>query len=194
MTITTYASGTQSATVTTEHFLSSPNVIGLYVLVVDLSNMAANDVLELRTYQMVLTGGTQRVKDFYMFAGVQPTDALIFMTDQVSNELTDANATRFSLKQTFGTSRNFAWKVMNLEDFATITTSTSLLNTAQAEITTAPAINETPLNKIAFLFQALRNKVAVSSTSKTFFNDAGSSQWSKALSDDGTTYTEAEGS
>lgn len=112
MAVTAYASGTQSATVTTEHFLSSPNVAGTYTLHVDTVNMVAGDVLELRIYQMVLTGGTQRVAYYARYDGAQPTDDLIKISVPISNELTDTNSLRFSLKQTYGTSRNFPWKVL----------------------------------------------------------------------------------
>jgi hypothetical protein len=112
MAVTLYASGTQSATVTTEHFLSSPNVAGTYTLHVDTVNMVALDVLELRTYQMVLTGGTSRVVLVSTFTGPQHTDDLIKISAPISNDLTDSNAIRFSLKQTAGTSRNFPWKVL----------------------------------------------------------------------------------
>lgn len=112
MAVTAHASGTQSATVTTEHFLSSPNVAGTFTLHVDTINMAAGDVLELRIYQMVLTGGTARVVYFSRFDGVQPADDLIKISVPISNELTDTNALRFSLLQRAGTSRNFPWKVL----------------------------------------------------------------------------------
>lgn len=112
MSVSAYASGTQSATVTTEHFLSSPNVAGTFTLHVDTVNMVAGDVLELRVYQMILTGGTQRVAYYARFDGAQPTDDLIKISVPISNELTDTNSLRFSLKQTNGTSRNFPWKVL----------------------------------------------------------------------------------
>jgi hypothetical protein len=109
--VTAFASGTQSATVTTEHFLSSPNVAGTFTLHVDTVNMVAGDVLELRVYQMVLTSGTTRVAYLATWYGAQ-TDDPIKISVPISNELTDTNALRFSLKQTFGTSRNFPWKVL----------------------------------------------------------------------------------
>jgi hypothetical protein len=112
MAVTAHASGTQTATVTTEHFLSSPNVAGTFTLHVDTVNMAAGDVLELRIYQMVLTGGTQRVAYFARYDGAQPTDDLIKISVPISNELTDTNALRFSLTQTTGTGRNYPWKVL----------------------------------------------------------------------------------
>jgi len=45
---------------------------------------------------------------------------------------------------------------------------------------------------LAYLYTALRNAITVTSTTKAFSNDAGTVTFKKALSDDGTTYTEAE--
>lgn len=70
---------------------------------------------------------------------------------------------------------------------------TDLLNAAQSEPTGVPAANETPLEKLGYLFMALRNKVTVTATKKQFFDDGGAAEWEKDLSDDGTTYTESEG-
>lgn len=112
MTVSAHASGTQTATVGTEHFLTSPNVAGTFTLHVDMINMAAGDVVELRVYQMVLTAGTARVVYFATYDGAQPADDLIKISVPISNELTDTNALRFSLNQTKGTSRNFPWKVL----------------------------------------------------------------------------------
>jgi len=112
MAVTAQGSGTQSATVTTEHTLLDVAVAGIFTLHVDTVNMVAGDVLELRIYQMVLTSGTRRVAYLGRWADAQPTDDLIKISVPIANELTDAGALRFSLKQTFGTSRNFPWKVL----------------------------------------------------------------------------------
>lgn len=112
MAVTAFASGTQTATIGTEHFLSSPNVAGTYTLHVDTVNMAAGDALELRVYQMILTAGTQRVAYYTKYIDAQPTDDLIKISVPISNELTDTNAIRFSLKQTVGTGRSYPWKVL----------------------------------------------------------------------------------
>jgi hypothetical protein len=112
MAVTAFSSNTQSATVTTEHFLANVNEAGVYTLHVDLVNMVAGDFLELRVYQMVLTGGTARVAYLMTYQGAQPTDSLIAVSVPISNELTDSQSLRFSLKQTLGTSRNFPWKVL----------------------------------------------------------------------------------
>ena len=112
MAVTAFASNTQTATVTTEHTLSDVNEAGVYTFHVDTVNMAAGDVLELRIYQMVLTGGTRRVAYLMAYYGAQPTDDLIKISVPISNDLTDSGALRFTLLQTFGTSRNFPWKVL----------------------------------------------------------------------------------
>lgn len=71
---------------------------------------------------------------------------------------------------------------------------TDLLNSAQVEPTGAPSVNPTPLEKLARLYQALRNKITVTGSSKTFYDNSAVALWSKTLSDDGTTYSEQEGS
>lgn len=45
---------------------------------------------------------------------------------------------------------------------------------------------------LAYLYMAFRNAITVTSTNKSFSNDAGTVIARKPLSDDGTTYTEAE--
>lgn len=112
MAVTTASTNTQTATVTTEHTLFDTTAAATYQLAVDTVNMVAGDVIELRVYKMVLTGGTRRVVYLYRCADVQPTDDLIKISVPISNELTDTNALRFSLKQTVGTGRAFPWKVL----------------------------------------------------------------------------------
>ena len=190
--ITLYASGTQAATVTTEHFLSSPNVVGSFRLHVDLSNMVAGDVLELRVYKMVLTAGTSRVVWVEQWVGAQSTDALIVITDPVYNTLTDTNAVRFSLTQTFRTSRNFAWAVINENDGTNdFSKADTIADLAQGIPPATPTLEEA----IMYLYSALRNKgIADSSANeKQFFNDADVLIWKKAITKAASTYTEAEG-
>ncbi len=111
--ITAFASGTQTCTVTTEHFISSPNVQGKFRLMLDLNNLAAGDVLEVRAYKMALTSGTSRKSQFTAFYGAQSAENLVVQPlDDVWNELTDTNAVRFSIKQTFGTSRDIPYVIL----------------------------------------------------------------------------------
>lgn len=107
-----HASGTQTATVTTEHSLGTATVEGRFKFEVDMNAMAAGDVLELRINKIILTGGTKRLAYFGAFYGAQPSFALVAISDEVWNELADANSLEFTLKQTFGTGRAYPWKVL----------------------------------------------------------------------------------
>lgn len=112
MAVTAQGSGTQTATVGTEHVLADVAIAGTFTLHVDASNMASGDTVELRIYQIVLTGGTRRVAYLQAYSGAQSADDMIKISIPVSNELTDAGSLRFSLKQTLGTGRAFPFKVL----------------------------------------------------------------------------------
>jgi len=112
MAVTSAASGTQTATVTTEHELAALEAAGVYVFMVDTVNMVAGDVLELRIKRMVLTSGTVRAVYFHAYYGAQLTDDLIKISVPISHDLTDTDSLKFTLKQTFGTGRNFPWSVL----------------------------------------------------------------------------------
>lgn len=112
MTTAAFGQGTQTATIGTEHFISDVNQAGVYTLHLDLNAMVAGDFLEVRVYQMLLTGGTPRVAYFETFQGVQPGDGLVAISVPIGNELTDSTALRFSIKQTLGTGRAYPWKVL----------------------------------------------------------------------------------
>lgn len=114
MSVTTEATGSQVATVGTEHDLHDVAAAGTYLLNVDLSVLQAGDTVELRIYKIVVTGGTRRVAygpPGGSFTGVQPTDDQIQISVPVTNALTDAGSLRFTLKQTGGVSRTFDWSV-----------------------------------------------------------------------------------
>lgn len=112
MTVIAQGSGTQTAVIGTEHTLLDVSVAGTFTFHVDTINLAAGDVVELRIYQMVLTGGTRRVAYFVRYFDVQPTDDMVKLSVPISNELTDSGALRFTLKQTNGTGHAFPWKVL----------------------------------------------------------------------------------
>jgi hypothetical protein len=104
-------SGTHSVT-SVEHIVADINQAGTYTLHVDKINLASADVLETRSYQMILTGGTRRVAYYGRFDNAQPADDLIAISVPISNELTDTGALRYTLKQPFGTGRAYPWKVL----------------------------------------------------------------------------------
>lgn len=115
MAVTAQGSGTQTAVISTEHTLLDVAVAGTFTFHVDLVNLAALDIVELRVYQIVLTGGTRRCVYFQSYTDQQGGDNTyprIAISVPISNELTDAGAVRFTLKQTAGTGRNFDWKVL----------------------------------------------------------------------------------
>lgn len=108
MAISEHASGTQSATVTTEHFLGTDpdNTDGAFQFVVDMQNMVMGDTLEIRVYEAALTGDSSspQVECWYFYnTQVSP----MFM----SPALLLMHRWRFSIKQTTGTSRNFKWSI-----------------------------------------------------------------------------------
>lgn len=106
------ASGTQTATIGTEHSLTTATTAGTYVYEVDLGAMADGDVVELRLKQKLLSGGTSRVVLMMRYYGAQPTDDAIVQSIPVPNVNTDAASLDFTLKQTFGTGRAFPWRVV----------------------------------------------------------------------------------
>jgi hypothetical protein len=110
MTVSQFAHGTQTATIGTEHFLSSVNTPGTFDLDVDLHNLASGDIVELRVYKIVLTGGTARQALLGTFP--YPVADLVTISDPVMNALSDAQSLRYSLKQTAGTGRAFDWAVL----------------------------------------------------------------------------------
>jgi hypothetical protein len=61
------------------------------------------------------------------------------------------------------------------------------------EPTGVPGATVSLVSKLGRLYQALRNKLKVTASAKTFTDDAGADLWSKGLSDNGTTYEESEG-
>lgn len=114
MAVTVAASGTQSATVTTEHTLSTQTGAGVFVLVVDASAMVAGDRLELRIYSTALAAGAEQLAygpPDAVFSGVLEVPMLYSIP--VPADSTAGNC-RFTLKQTNGTSRNFPWKVLSM--------------------------------------------------------------------------------
>ncbi len=112
MAVSAFATGTTTPTVGAENFLSSPNVVGTFTFHIDTVNMVAGDVLEIRVYQIIITGGTTRVAYLQRYADAQSVDDLIKISVPISNDLTDTNSLRFSINQTKGTQRAFPWKVL----------------------------------------------------------------------------------
>jgi hypothetical protein len=113
MSVSVAASGTQAATVGTEHTLSTLAGPGVYVFEVDTSFLAAQDVVELRIKGPTLGSGTAQVHFFVAYYGVQAADDVIKISVPFAVDSAAGNHT-CTLKQTKGTSRNFPWKIQTL--------------------------------------------------------------------------------
>ena len=79
---------------------------------------------------------------------------------------------------------------MAIGDFVTIVTSPNA--PSLPERTGVPGATISTAEKIDWLYMALRNRLDVTATKKTFYDDGGAAEWEKDLSDDGTTYSESE--
>ena len=103
-------SGTQTATIGTEHTLATvtPATPSGYTLVVDTGAMVNADVLELRIKTKVLTGGTSRVAYYATYAHVQAQPQKYSVVVPADVEIV------YTLKQTAGTGRAYPWKVYRL--------------------------------------------------------------------------------
>lgn len=112
MAVTAHATGTQTATINTEHSLTTVAVAGTFILEVDLNAMAVGDSLELRVKKKILTGGTARVYIYARFDSMPTTDDVIKSSIPISNDLVEAGALDFTLKQIAGTGRAYPWKVL----------------------------------------------------------------------------------
>ena len=129
--VTAFATGTQLASVGTEHTLNNVNAAGEYTCAIEIPTaFTTGDVVELRAYKMVLTGGTSALIDGFpvLYAGPQNNASLLVsVMGPFPNELTDTDSIKFTIKQTFGTGRSFKWAILNKND-GLITTTTNVTN------------------------------------------------------------------
>lgn len=110
MPISEHTSGSQTASIGTEHVLNgtTPETTdGVFQFVVDVAAMAAGDVLELRLKEKCRTGDTQRVVFNANFLGAQSAEAALYMSPSVVL----LHGWDFTLKQTAGTGRAFPWSI-----------------------------------------------------------------------------------
>lgn len=105
---TSIASGTQTATVNTEHTLATDTTNKTYVFIVDTGAMAAGDTLELRVYTIVLSAGTERLAYIVQYNNAQDEP------QKYSPPVPADISFKATLKQTAGTGRSYPWKVVSL--------------------------------------------------------------------------------
>lgn len=111
MAISEHATGSQTATISTEHTLNSTTpetTDGVFQLFIDTANMVAADVLEIRIKEKCRTGDTIRQVLLSTLAGAQ-SDPL-----WVSPSLILMNGWDMTIKQTAGTGRAFPWSIRKI--------------------------------------------------------------------------------
>lgn len=108
MALTVINSGTQSATLDTEHVLDNDTTGKTYVLVVDTGAMVSGDITILRIKTKVLSGGTLRLAYIATYAHAQgdPIKYSIPVPANIEIEVT--------LEQTDGTGRSYPWSLLAL--------------------------------------------------------------------------------
>lgn len=107
MTWTVDASGSQTASISTEHSLDTPTTNATYVLSVDTVNMVNGDLVELRCYDMV-DGSNYRQMWKGTYQNIQINNA------KASPPIAVTTQAKFTLKQTAGTGRVFPWSVRRI--------------------------------------------------------------------------------
>lgn len=107
MTWTVDTSGSQTATIGTEHSLATPTTNATYVLHVDTVNLVNGDLVELRCYDKV--DGTNYAQMWKgTFQHIQINNA------KVSPPIAVTAQAKFTLKQVAGTGRVFPWSVRRI--------------------------------------------------------------------------------
>jgi hypothetical protein len=108
MAVTSKASGSQTATISTEHTLTTQTDAGVYVLVVDCNAMANGDELELRIKTKDKAGGASRLAYIATYAHVQAEPHKYSVPVPIDTEIV------CTLKQIAGTGRTFDWNLLSL--------------------------------------------------------------------------------
>lgn len=101
-------SGTQAATLDTEHTLATVAAAKTYILVVDTNAMLNADVLILKAYTKTLTGSTSRVCYQAIFSNIQAEPV------KISPMIFAPHEVKFTLEQTDGTGRSYDWSVIEV--------------------------------------------------------------------------------
>ncbi|MGE5768338.1 MAG: hypothetical protein ACM35H_14210 [Bacteroidota bacterium] len=114
------AHGTQTASIGTEHTLSTQTGSGIFTIVVNLKNLADGDRVVLRAYAKVLTGDSQAwlvyegTYDHKQGDGSAVGSSALGEVLAASPPVVSPFSVSFTLKQTVGTGRAFDWRVDQL--------------------------------------------------------------------------------
>lgn len=110
MAVAVKTSGSQTATVTTEHTLATVTDAGTYQLVVDvaaMTNGSTPDLTELREYGKARSSDTERLIKVYSLIGAQ------YETLFVGIPRLSPHHYKATLLQTQGTGRAYPWAIYN---------------------------------------------------------------------------------
>jgi len=102
-------SGTQAATLDTEHTLATITTAGSYLLRVDINALVKGDKLILREKVKTLTGSTSRLSHLYNVAHDNEEDVVETFPTSIAHEVI------YTLEQTDGTGRSFDWSVIQID-------------------------------------------------------------------------------
>lgn len=108
MAVSTKSSGTQTATLATEHTLLDTPDAGAYQLKVNLENLANGETVELKIYDKVLAADAYVAIWTFAYIHARGTASPII----ASPPLMMPYGGKFTLKQTGGTGRAFKWSVV----------------------------------------------------------------------------------
>jgi len=100
------SSGSQTATISTEHTLATIATAGVFVLAVDMANLVAGDVVEVRIYGKADSTDTERLLHRGTYGPAALASPLI-----MSVPIMSPHHFKATLKQTAGTGRAFPWAV-----------------------------------------------------------------------------------
>lgn len=100
------SSGTQTATISTEHALATSTTNGTFVAEFDLSALAAGEVVELRVKGITLAAGTAGL--MWKHTGAAPLVEVRVSAPPVASDI----SINLTLKQLNGTGRAFPWKLL----------------------------------------------------------------------------------
>lgn len=108
---TVHASGTQAATLDTEHTLSTITAVGIYLLMVDDAARVAGETLTLKAKSKVLSGGTQRLMREIIIspAAASGEPAIV----DIPRPCGDGEL-QYTLTQSGGTGRSYPWTILKL--------------------------------------------------------------------------------
>lgn len=106
--VTSIAHGSQTATIDTEHTLTTQTTAGVYVLVVDMTNLAAGDIVILKIKVKAVHDGSSTLAYTATFANAQSEPIKFSLPVPVDTEIIA------TLTQDDGTGRAFPWNLLKL--------------------------------------------------------------------------------